>query len=72
MAGSQNKTTHQYSAVFDNISFGEIPKTAATPKPTNPEAHLNDGDQNLNSASEIIQRPIDKPNKSRPIPRSSP
>ena len=30
------------------------------------------GDQKLNSVSEIIHSPIDKPNKSKPIPKSSP
>ena len=30
------------------------------------------GDQKLNSVSEIIHNPIDKPNKSKPIPKSSP
>ena len=49
-----------------------MPKIKATKKPTNPEIHLALGDQNLNRYSEIIHRPIDKPNRSRPIPNLPP
>ena len=68
MAGTQNKITHQNLSMFENISIGMIPNTAATAKPKNPEIHLNLVDQNLNKASEIIHNPIESPNKSRFIP----
>ncbi len=58
--------------MFENISVGIIPNTAATTKPINPDSHLNLGDQNLNSASEIIHSPIERPNKSRLTPNLEP
>ena len=47
-------------------------QAAATIKPTNPDAHLNVGDQNLCKDSEITQSPIERPKRSSPIPRPSP
>ena len=49
-----------------------MPKIKATMKPTKPEIHLVFGDQNRNKYSEIIHKPIDKPNKSKPIPNLPP
>ena len=66
-------TTHKVERIIsEKISDGIIPKTAATPKPINPEINLNFGDQKRNSISEITHRPIERPNISRFIPRREP
>ena len=64
--------THQNSLRFKNISVGKIPNIVATKKPIKPEIHLNNGDQNRKSVSEMTHKPIDKPNKSRLMPNSDP
>ena len=71
-AGTQNKIIHQYLSILEKISKGVMPKIAATMNPTNPDIHLNRGDQNLNNNSEMTHKPIESPNKSRFIPKLEP
>ena len=68
--GSQNKNTHQKDSGFANISPIVVPKRNRTKKPTNPDKNLLIGDQNLYKNSDITQRPIEVPNKLKPIPKS--
>ena len=68
--GSQNKNTHQKDSGFANISPIVVPKRKRTKKPTKPDKNLLIGDQNLYKNSDITQRPIEVPNKLKPIPKS--
>ena len=68
--GSQNRKTHQNDSGLANISPIDVPKRNNTKKPTNPDKNLLIGDQNLYKNSDITQRPIEVPNKLKPMPKS--
>ena len=73
IAGIQNNmiptNNFQNLRIFQN---GVMPKIKALMKPTKTLLiHLAFGDQNRNKYSEIIHKPIDKPNKSKQNPEPS-